>query len=179
MKKKILLLFIFLLINFFLFADDSDKRVYKEYYLTSSFTGIVPIEPVGFNFGLTYGAEIFLDVSGTKRNYLTGIDYHLSFNLRDENNAVHHSLQWYYCFLPDFGFDYYVFFPTWEIVSFPFGINMIYNINANLFSIGPKISFYYNYDEGFVSFDYTYNITITDYSKNYHQFTIKTGIRCY
>ena len=172
---RITLLFFYFFANILLFADDIDKKIYTEYYFTYSLSGIVPIEPVRLNFGFVVGSEIFLEVSGSKMNYLTGIDYLLSFSLERENSFAHNSLQLYYCFLPDFGFDYYVFSPTWEIVSFPFGINMIYNFDANLFSIGPKIGFYYNSDYTFVSFDYTYNITITDYSKSFHQFTLKFG----
>jgi len=175
MKRKIIFLFIFLLTDILLFADDNDKKVYTEFYFTASLSGIVPTEPAGFNFGFMFGAEIFFEVSGSKMNHLTGIDYHISFILKDGNIGMDNLLQLYYCLLPDFGFDYYVLFPTWEIVSFPLGINMIYNFDANLFSIGPKIGFYYNFYQCFVSFDYTYNITITDYSKSFHQFTIKTG----
>jgi hypothetical protein len=175
MKKKILFLLACFFTNILLFADDNDKRIYREYYFTLSYTGIVPIEPVGLNIGLTVGSEVFLEVSGSKMNHLTGIDYHLSFNLRDEKDYMHQLLQLYYCLLPDFGFDYYVFSPTWEIVSFPFGINMIYNFNANLFSVGPKIGFYYNDYKTFQSFDYTYNIAVTNYRKSFHQFTYKLG----
>jgi hypothetical protein len=175
--QKTLLLLIFLFTNISLFADDIDKKTYTEYYFTYSYSAIVPIEPVSLNLGLTLGAEVFFEVSGSKMNHLTGLDYIFSFHLEleEENSFAHNSLQLYYCLLPDFGFDYYVFSPTWEIVSFPFGINMIYNFNANLFSIGPKIVFYYNNDYTFVSFDYTYNITITDFSKSFHQFTLKLG----
>ena len=174
MKKKILFLLACLFTNILLFADDNDKTIYREYYFAYSLPSIVPIEPVSLNIGITVGSEVFLEVSDSKMNHLTGIDYRFSFSL-EKHGFAHNSLQLYYCLLPDFGFDYYVFSPTWEIVSFPFGINMIYNFNANLFSIGPKIGFYYNYYKVFFSFDYTYNIAVTDYSKSFHQFTLKWG----
>ena len=128
MNKKILLLWIYFITNIFLFADDNDKRIYAENYFTYSAVGNISTDTVDFyNPGITLGLESFLEWD--KHSHLIGIDYRLIFFFHDEDEGIYHSLQWYYCFLPDFGLNDFIFFPLWmEIRSFPFGINMDFTI---------------------------------------------------
>jgi len=168
-NRKVLFFVIYLIINISVFSEDSDKKLYVENYFTYSALGIIQINPFNYDPGFTFGVESLIDFSGSEHSHLIGIDY--------RNTYWHNSIQWYYCFLPDIGFNDFIFFPIWtSINSFPFGMNMIYNFETNLFSVGPKISYYYNISFSFFSFDYTYNITINDYNKSFHQFAIKAGI---
>jgi hypothetical protein len=178
MNKKIYFIVIYFVTNIFLIAEENNKKIdYVVNYFTYSAVGNISIAPIEFNNpGFTLGLESLFDFTNDKHNHLIGVDYRLTFYNKDENTDIYHSLQWYYCFLPNLGFNDFIFFPLWEeINSFPFGINMIYNFNSNLFSIGPKVSYYLNLVFMFMSFDYTYNITVADYSKSFHQFSIKAG----
>ena len=176
MKTIIFFITIHIFSYIVLFAEDNDKqKIYIENYFTYSSVNIIPINPIDYEPGLALGIESFLDFSDSKHNHLVGIDYRLINPF--SNNYRYHSLQWYYSFLPNFGRNDFIHFPLWtSISSIPFGINMIYNFDNNLFSVGPKISYYYNIAFMFISFDYTYNITFIDYSKSFHQFVFKVGI---
>lgn len=173
MNKRKLFIVVYLISNISLFAENNDKEMYLEKYFTYSLLGVIQKNPVDFNLGFTLGFESLLGFYGRKNNHLMGIEYRNTFFPYNNN-----SLQWYYCFVPYIIEDLLsVSFPIWSsLKSFPFGINMIYNFNNNIFSIGPKISYYYNIAFVFFSFDYTYNIAIIDYGKSFHQFAIKAGV---
>jgi hypothetical protein len=126
------------------------------------------------NYCLSFGIELFFCFYNNEKNKefysLLGCEY--KFNPTNNNYKI---IQWYYCYFP-----YFFANSMYTAFGFPVGINMAYNITNNNFCIGPKIGYYQNILYFMrILIDYSYNIVINNYNKNYHQLSLGLGIMIY